>query len=123
MLISKSKGCILDGEVLKVDFFNDFITFLKYTRENTIKRTATGNISLADLSNLGKILKYKEIKQAFSEHKKFGWKIYTETIIQFIHLIRVLAEAMNLIYKRKGRFLLSKIGNLAFIVSKWGKMD
>lgn len=60
MPISKSKGRILDKEVLKIDFFN--------------------------------------------------WKVYTETVIQFIHLIRVLAEAMNLIYKRKGRFILSKIG-------------
>lgn len=98
---------LTNQQIEAVDFFHDFIIFLRYLESQPIKRTATGNISLRDITNFEKLFRQRKV---FDEYKKFGWKITTETNIQPLHQIRVICEVMNLVYKRKGKFLVTKNG-------------
>jgi len=94
-------------EVNNNDFFHDFILFLKRLEEKPIKRTVTGNISLIDITDLQKGFRQQKI---FNEYKKYGWKIRTESEIDFLTQIKVIAEVMHLTYKRKNKIFLSKNG-------------
>lgn len=64
---------ITDNQVLAVDYFHDFLEFVKYLREKPILRTATGNISKAEIEALSKVFRQGE-KLIFIE-KEFGWKV------------------------------------------------
>lgn len=96
-----------DKDIEEVDFFQDFITFLHYLEKQPIKRTITGNISLNDIANLQPLFREQKV---FTEHKKYGWSIRTETEIEFLTQIKIIAEVMHLTYKRKNKLLLSKNG-------------
>jgi len=96
-----------EKEIKIIDFFHDFIIYLKYLEKQPIKRTITGNVSLKDIQEMAKQFREQKI---FEEYKSFGWKITTEPQIQFLHQIKIIAEVMHLTYKRKGKILLSKNG-------------
>jgi hypothetical protein len=98
---------ITDNEVEEIDFFHDFIIYLSYLEKNPIERTITGNISLKGIQEMSKLFREQKV---FEEYKKLGWKITTETQIQFLTQIKILAEVMYLTYKRKKKLLLSKNG-------------
>lgn len=102
-----NQSMINDEKIQAIDFFHDFIIYLKYLETQPIKRTITGNISLKDIQEMTKLFREQEV---FEEYKKFGWKITTEPQIQFLHQIKIIAEVMRLTYKRKGKILLSKNG-------------
>lgn len=82
----------INQEVLNNNFFHDFIVFLKYLEQKPITRTITGNISLADIAALQKQFHQQKI---FNEFKKYGWKINTERVIEFLTQIKVIAEINN----------------------------
>ncbi|NTU46504.1 hypothetical protein HGA88_02665 [Candidatus Roizmanbacteria bacterium] len=89
------------------DFFHDFIVFLKYLEEQPIKRTVTGNISLADIAALQKRFRQQRI---FEQFKEFNWKINSERVVEFLTQIKIIAEAMYVTYKRRDKLILSKNG-------------
>lgn len=95
-------------QALAVDYFSDFLQFLNSIKEKPIQRTATGNITLAEIAALSQ--KFRQGKQLQFLDEKMGWKIRTETECQYLHQMRVTAECMYIIYKRRGQFLLSKHG-------------
>lgn len=99
---------IFNDQVLKVDYFYDFMQFLEYVLENGIKRTATGNISLNDINKLSK--RFRQGKQLEFLDEEMGWKVRSEASCFYLNQIRVTAEVMYLLYKRKGWFLMSKNG-------------
>ena len=91
----------------KVDFFHDFILFLKHLQKQPIKRTLTGKISLSDIKSL--ILKFKQ-QETIEEFQHFGWKLRREEELEFLEQIKIIAEMMSVTYKRKGYYGLSKKG-------------
>lgn len=99
---------LTDKEVLVVDFFHDFIAFLTLLKERPIKRTATGNISIKDITSL--LERLKTILPILQHTKDMGWKIRTEDEILPLHLIKIMADIMHLTYKKHGKLLLSKNG-------------
>ncbi len=99
---------VTDKEVLAVDFFHDFLTFLARLKERPIKRTATGNISIKDIEQLLKTL--KTVQPIFQHAADLGWKVRTEDDIQPLHLCKILADIMHLTYKRRDKLLLAKNG-------------
>ncbi|MBI2442685.1 MAG: hypothetical protein HYV40_02110 [Candidatus Levybacteria bacterium] len=99
---------ITDEEALEVDFFHDFLVFLRYVQKQPIKRTVTGNISLHDIHQFRSVFKQQK---TFKEFDEMNWKISTERQVQVLHQIRIMAETMQLIYKRRDKFLLSKNGS------------
>ena len=101
------KSRIKQDKFFQIDFFHDFIKFLKYVEKNSIKTTQKGNISLRDINNLTKIFRPNEFVK---DHNKYGWRIWTEESFEYFHQIRILCEVMQLIYKRKRKFLVSKKG-------------
>ncbi|OGK09651.1 hypothetical protein A2767_07385 [Candidatus Roizmanbacteria bacterium RIFCSPHIGHO2_01_FULL_35_10] len=98
---------LINQQVISNNFFHDFLVFLKYLEERPIKRTITGNISLADIFSLQKQFHQQEI---FSEYKKYNWSIRSERQIEFLSKIKIIAESMYVIYKRKEYLILSKNG-------------
>lgn len=99
---------INDDQVLMVDYFHDFLEFLKSVSQKPIRRTTTGNISLAEIANLSKT--FRQGKQLLFLNEEYGWKVRSEMDCQYLHQIRVTAEVMHLIYKRRDTFRLSKNG-------------
>lgn len=97
-----------DDSIESIDFYYDFIAFLRRLHNHPIKRTVTGNISLKDIEPLLKEL--KTTRKRIDEYNKFGWKLRTEQELQTLEQIKILAEVMRLIYKRKGKLYLSKNG-------------
>src|SRR3990167_2646818 len=97
------ENSLIYQQVINNNFFHDFIVFLKYLEQKPIKRTVTGNISLADIFSLQKQFHQQEI---FSEYKKYNWNIRSERQIEFLSKIKIIAESMRLIYKRKGYLML-----------------
>ena len=91
----------------KVDFFHDFMFFLRYLEKQPIKRTLTGKISLSDIKPL--ISQFRQ-QETIKEFQKFGWKLRREEELEFLEQIKIIAEMMFLIYKRRGYFGLSKNG-------------
>lgn len=91
----------------QIPFFFDFMLFLKRLNKEPIKRTSTGAISLSNIQGL--ISEFKEQEQ-FEEYRKFSWRIHRADEFQFLQQIQLIAEAMFLVYKRKGLLLLSKNG-------------
>lgn len=98
---------LINKEILQNDFFHDFIAFLKYLEQKPIKRTTTGNISLADISALQKQFRQQEL---FNQFKRYNWRIHSERMVEFLSQIKIIAVAMHLTYNRKGRLYLSKNG-------------
>lgn len=92
----------------QIPFFFDFMLFLKYLEEHPIKRTAKGNISLYDIQQLKPLLKEQNKLQ---EHEKYGWKITSESNLQFLTQIKIIASSLYLTYNRKGKLFLSKNGS------------
>ncbi len=101
-----------DKDVLAVDFFNDFLTFLNLLKERPIKLTATGNLSLKDIEHL--FPQIATLQPLLIYAKDMGWKIRTEEELWPLHMIKVLAGIMHLTYKRRDKLQLSKNG-LAFL--------
>lgn len=101
-------SAITNEDVLKVDYFHDFLEFVKYLQEKPILRTATGNISRAEIEALSKVFHQGE-KLIYIE-KEFGWKVLSEMDCPYLHQIRITAEVMYLIYKRRNEFRLSRNG-------------
>lgn len=97
-----------DDAIESIDFYHDFIAFLRRLNNLPIKRTLTGNISLKDIESLLKDL--KTTRKRISEYKEFGWKLRTEQELQTLEQIKILSEVMRLTYKRKGKLYLSKNG-------------
>lgn len=91
-----------------IDFYYDFIAFLRRADNLPIKETLTGNISLKNIESLLKEL--KTTRERVNEYKEFGWKIRSELELQTLVQIKILAEVMRLTHKRKGKLYLSKDG-------------
>lgn len=91
----------------KVDFFHDFILFLRYLQKQPIKRTLTGKISLSDIKPL--ITQFRQ-QETVKEFQKYGWKLRREEELDFLEQIKIIAEMMFVIYKRRGYYGLSKNG-------------
>lgn len=92
---------------LKVDFFYDFLLFLKHLEKQSIKRTATGMISLSAIKSL--LTEFKE-RETIKEFQEYGWKLRREEELDFLEQIKIISEVMFAIYKRKGFYYLSKNG-------------
>lgn len=90
-----------------IHFFHDFLIFLKRLSQKPIKRTATGAISLNDIKEL--LVNFKQ-QERIQEYKRYGWHLRREEELQFLEQIKIIAEIMHLIYKRRGYFYLSKNG-------------
>ena len=99
---------ITDFQVLAVDYFYDFLQFLNYLQTETIHRTVTGNISLKDIDALSKRFRNGKVLQF--QNEEMGWKIRSENECLYLNQIRITAEAMFLLYKRRDQFLISKNG-------------
>lgn len=91
----------------KVDFFHDFMLFIKHLEEQPIKRTATGMISLSDIKSMLTGFKNQETMKEFQH---FGWTLRREEELDFLEQIKIISEMMYIFYKRKGYFHLSKHG-------------
>lgn len=98
---------IHDASPYDIAFFHDFILFLERLKEQPIKRTITGMISLSDISDL--LIQFKS-QERIEEHKRFGWSLRREEELDFLTQIKFIAEVMFLTYRRKGFLLLSKNG-------------
>ncbi|RLE08900.1 hypothetical protein DRZ78_00195 [Candidatus Aerophobetes bacterium] len=93
-------------EVEKINFFQDFLTFLKYVEENQVKLTQKGNITL---KNLGEIVKQLVIPIRMEE--KIGGRVFrvrSEEELSYVHKIHILADLMRLVRKRKGKLVICK---------------
>lgn len=99
---------ITDSQVLAVDYFYDFLQFLHYLQESTIHRTVTGNITLKDIDTLSK--RFRNGKALQFQDEEMGWKIRSESECLYLNQIRITAEAMYILYKRRNQFLISKNG-------------
>lgn len=120
-----TNDALLNQDVLSNYFFHDYIVFLTHIEKNTIRRTATGNISLADIAALKNDFRQQKI---FTDYEKHGWKIASEVDIRFLTHMKVLAEAMSLTYNRKGKLLISKNGrgylhNIDPITQYWNMVE
>jgi hypothetical protein len=91
----------------EIDFFYDFILFLKRLEQQPIKRTITGTISLSDIKQL--LLEFKD-QEKIQEYKEYGWKMRREEELDFLEQIKIISEMMFAIYKRRGFYYLSKNG-------------
>lgn len=91
----------------KIDFYHDFILFLKRLQIKPIKRTLTGTISLSDIKPL--LGKFKD-QRMIKEYQKHGWKLRRDEELDFLEQIKAISEAMFLVYKRKKFLKLSKNG-------------
>lgn len=96
------------NSIERIDFFNDFIAFIRRLQEQPIKRTLTGNISLRDIEALLKEL--RTTRERINTYRKHGWSLRTEHELKTLEQIKILAEVMRLTYKRKKRLMLSKNG-------------
>ena len=101
------ENSLIYQQVINNKFFHDFIVFLKYLEQKPIKRTVTGNISLIDIFSLQKQFHQQEV---FDKFKKYNWEIRSERQLEFLTKIKIIAETMYVIYKRKGHLMLSKNG-------------
>lgn len=99
---------ITNKNVESIDFFHDFIAFLKRLEQRPIKRTVTGNISLRDIESLFSQL--KTTRPIIKEYNEFGWRLQSEDDLQTLKQIKIIAEVMYLTYKRKRLLLLTKNG-------------
>lgn len=97
-----------DDSVESIDFYYDFIAFLRRLHDLPIKRTPAGNISMKNIQPLLKEL--KTTRERVDEYNKFCWKIRNEQELQTLEQIKILAEVMRLTFKRKGKLYLSKKG-------------
>lgn len=97
----------ISPDPLKVDFFHDFILFLRHIQKQPIKRTLTGKISLSDIKSL--ITQFRQ-QETIKEFQHFGWKLRREEELDFLEQIKIIAEMMFAIYKRRGYYGLSKNG-------------
>lgn len=105
---------ITDTDVLAVDFFHDFLTFLALLKQHPIRRTATGNISLKAIDAL--LEKLKTVQPMRQHTKDMGWRLQREDEIQPLHMIRILADIMQLTRKSRDKLLLTKNGQ-AFLTN------
>lgn|GEM_PF-915301 len=103
---------LTDEDVLTVDFFHDFLTFLTFLKERPIKRTATGNLSLKNIESLLQTL--KTVKPILDYHEQMRSKIKREDDILPLNLIKIMADIMKLTYKKHDKLLLSKNGKAFF---------
>lgn len=78
---------ISDHQVLAVDYFHDFLDFLKSVFQKPIQRTATGNISLSEIANLSKT--FRQGKQLLFLNEECGWKVRSEMDCQYLPQIWV----------------------------------
>ncbi len=108
MNILSDTAILTKDSIESIDFYYDFLAFLRRLNNNPIKRTLTGNISLKNIELLLKEL--KTTKDNIKEHKKYGWKIHTEQELQTLEQIKILAEVMRLTYKKKNKLFISKNG-------------
>ncbi len=99
---------LTDDDVLAVDFFHDFLAFLRLLKERSLKRTITGNISLKGIQELLKTL--KTVQPILRNAKDKGWNILREGELLPLHLIKIIADIMGFTYKKHDRLLLSKNG-------------
>jgi tetratricopeptide (TPR) repeat protein len=106
--IQKQMITISDKDILAIDFFTDFLTFLNHIEERPIKRTATGNLSLKDIDPL--LQKLKTVQPILAHTKEMGWKLRMEDEIKPLHRIRVLNDIMHLIRKKHDKYLITKNG-------------
>ena len=100
---------ISDTYILSIDFFYDFLAFLNYIFKQPIKRTLTGNISRYDISALSDIFRNGERLKFMDEEKR--WPVRSENEVTYLTQIKITAEMLQLIYKRKKELRLSKNGN------------
>lgn len=90
------------------NFFVDFIAYLQYIEKQPIGMTATGMISISKITPLLDSFKQRD---RFDDFDKFGWKMRQEHDLEFLSQIKIIAEVMNVTYKRKGEIRLSKNGH------------
>lgn len=105
---------LIEEDVMKVDFFHDFLLFLNSLKEDPVKLTATGNLSIKSLEPLLK--KLKTLKPIFKRNEEYGWKLRTEDEVRSLHLIRIMTDLMHLAYKKHDKLLISKNGK-AFLTN------
>lgn len=99
---------ITDNDMLAVDFFHDFIAFLKRLKDRPIKRTLTGNISLKDIEAL--LQELKTVQSIVREFYDMKWRLRSEDEIRPLRTIKVLAAIINLTRKNRDKLLLTKNG-------------
>jgi len=102
------QNSITEQRLLSVDFFTDFLSFLRYCSHTPIKKTATSNISRADIAALSDLFRNGARLKFMDEEKR--WPVRTETEVPYLTQIKFIAEALYLTYNRKGELRLSKNG-------------
>ena len=71
----------ISPDPLKVDFFHDFMLFIKHLDKQPIKRTATGMISLSDIKSM--LAEFKN-QETIKEFQHFGWSLRREAELAFL---------------------------------------
>ncbi len=99
---------LTENDVLRVDFFHDFLFFLNLLKEHPIKLTATGNLSLKNINPFLK--RCKTLQPVFKSFEEHGWTIRKEEELGSLHVLRIMTDIMHLTYKRHNTLLLSKNG-------------
>ena len=86
-------------QISRNEFFQDFISYLKYIEKQPITLTAKGNISRKDIGEFSNILNcVRKRKEEFDEYK---WKIVGDWQLPELDKLRVMAEILNLVRKWK----------------------
>lgn len=91
------------SQINNVIFFQHFIAFLGFLKENRAKLTQTKKISLKVMDQIAQFIP----KPA---HFTEEWPLRTESEWWYLELIDILAEIMKLTANRKGHRILTKIG-------------
>lgn len=100
----------IDQDAKSVDFFHDFIVFLKHLKKHPIQRTLIlGNISLHDITNLKQQFLYST--HTDEVRKEMDWQIRVEDDVEYLTQMKIIAEVMHLTYKRRRQLILSKNGS------------
>jgi len=93
-------------EVKKIDFFQDFLAFLKYVEKNEVRLTQRGNICL---KNLGEIVNLFIVPINMEEKVgKRTFRVRSEEDLSYVQKIHLLAKIMRLVRKRKTKLLICK---------------
>lgn len=98
----------LEDEIIRNDFFHDFLSFLHILKARPMLLTKTGNLQRKEINYFGSISKtdiYHRDKEG-----KIMWPISTEIEVPHLLRIRLITRVMYLTYQRKGKLFLSKNG-------------
>lgn len=93
---------------MEIDFFTDFLIFLKEAETRDLELTQMGNLKLKEINFFGETFKHDIYCR--DDKGSIMWPIRSEEEVYYLQRIRQISSVMNLLYKRKGKLKLSKNG-------------